>query len=154
MGSWLNWIKSTLFFKSLRDSHEEVKNSLRTEIVEVKGIIPLLMRQKNNQRWSPSDREELRRYLRRLSRLSPYFFFLVTPGSFLFLPFFVWWLRRRRRQCAFERNQQVIQQIIVENEIRDSNGITAQITVLEKTGKPVVPSIAQPETETTISKII
>jgi hypothetical protein len=48
----------------------------------------------------------------------------------------------------------VIQQIIVENEIRESNGVTAQITVLEKTEKAVVAPIVKPETETTISKVI
>lgn len=150
MVAWIK-IKSIIFFKSLRDGHEEVKKSLMLEIIQVKGIVPLLMKRKNDQRWSPSDREELRRYLRRLSRLSPYFFFLVIPGSFLFLPFFVWWLRRRRSQSAYERNHQVIQQIIVENEIKENNG--PQVSVVSVEQDPSVIVVTQLEEKSSLSKI-
>lgn len=151
MVAWIK-IKSAVLFKSLRDGHDEVKKSFMLEIIQVKGIVPLLMKRKNDQRWSPSDREELRRYLRRLSRLSPYFFFLVIPGSFMFLPFFVWWLRWRRKGSAYERNQQVIQQIIIENEIKENNGVEIKIVSVEQNIPVVV--ISQPEENSTISKSI
>ncbi len=72
------------------------KQFLLNEMVQVKGLMPLLMKERNKQRWTPEDRAELRTHLRRLSSLSPYLVVMVLPGSFLMLPALAWWLDRRR----------------------------------------------------------
>ena len=71
---------------------------LLNEILQVRGLMPLLMKQRNKERWSPEDRAELKVHLRRLSNLSPYLIVLALPGSFVLLPALAWWLDRRRNR--------------------------------------------------------
>jgi hypothetical protein len=68
------------------------------EILQVKGLIPLLIKPCNRQRWTSEERAELRVLLRRLSNISPYLIVLALPGSFLILPVLGWWLGWRRDQ--------------------------------------------------------
>ncbi len=79
-----------------RDLTTREKQFLLSEMVQVKGLMPLLMKERNKQRWTPEDRAELHTHLRRLSSLSPYLVVMVLPGSFLMLPALAWWLDRRR----------------------------------------------------------
>lgn len=79
------------------------KQFLVNEIVQVKGLMPLLMKQRNRQRWSAEDKLELANQLRRLSRLSPYLVVVVMPGGFFMLPALAWWLDRRRGRTALNR---------------------------------------------------
>jgi hypothetical protein len=79
-----------------RDLTTREKQFLLSEMVQIKGLMPLLMKERNKQRWTPEDRAELRTHLRRLSSLSPYLVVMVLPGSFLMLPALAWWLDRRR----------------------------------------------------------
>jgi hypothetical protein len=72
------------------------KKYLLSEMVQVKGLMPLLMKPRNKQKWSPEDRQEVIIQLRRLSRISPYLAVMVLPGSFIMLPALAWWLDRRR----------------------------------------------------------
>jgi hypothetical protein len=67
-----------------------------SEILQVRGLIPLLMRTRNRVRWTPQQRTAIRVHLRRLRTISPYLIVLALPGSFLILPALVWWLDRRR----------------------------------------------------------
>ncbi|MDO8597172.1 MAG: hypothetical protein Q7R45_11175 [Sulfuricaulis sp.] len=73
---------------------------LLSEILQVKGLMPLLMKPCNKQRWTSEERAELVVLLRRLSNISPYLFVLALPGSFLMLPVLGWWFdwRRNRRR--------------------------------------------------------
>jgi len=73
----------------------EAKHML-TELLAVRGLMPLLMKPRNGGNWTPAERAELIGQLRRLSRLSPYLLFLLLPGSALLLPGYAWWLDRRR----------------------------------------------------------
>lgn len=66
------------------------------ELLAVRGLMPLLMKPRNGDSWTPVERAELLTQLRRLSRLSPYLLFLLIPGSALLLPAYAWWLDRRR----------------------------------------------------------
>jgi hypothetical protein len=88
----------TTALKPLIDLQEREKHRLRSELVQIKGLMPLLMKPRNNERWSQHDRVELLRYMRQLSALSPYLVILVLPGSFILLPVLAWWLDRRRTQ--------------------------------------------------------
>lgn len=66
------------------------------ELVETRGIMPLLMKARNGEGWTPAEKEELLGHLRRMAHLSPYLIGLLLPGSVLLLPIYAWWLDRRR----------------------------------------------------------
>ncbi len=66
------------------------------EVLKVKGLMPLLMKQRNGLRWSSAERRELIETMRAFSNLSPYLVTLALPGSVLILPMLAWWLDRRR----------------------------------------------------------
>lgn len=70
------------------------------EVVQMRGLMPLLMKNRNGGAWSGEEKTELLRQLRILSRLSPYLLFLLLPGSALLLPLYAWWLDRRRKPRA------------------------------------------------------
>ncbi len=83
-------------FRNVRELTEREKKFLLGEVLQVRGLMPLLMKQRNKGQWTPDDRAELRAQLRRLSSLSPYLVVMVLPGSFILLPALAWWLDRRR----------------------------------------------------------
>ncbi len=89
---------SVAAYRSIRDLTEREQKYLLSEILQVKGLMPLLMKPRNKQRWTPKDRAELNVHLRRLSSISPYLIVLALPGSFLMLPALAWWLDRRRNR--------------------------------------------------------
>jgi hypothetical protein len=74
---------------------QEVCRILR-ELALARGIMPLLMKARNGERWTLDDREALLVHLRRMAHLSPYLVALLLPGSVLLLPIYAWWLDRRR----------------------------------------------------------
>ena len=67
------------------------------EFSKVRGLIPLLMKRRNGERWTKEDRAILLINLRALSNLSPYLIPLIMPGGIFLLPILAWWLDRRRR---------------------------------------------------------
>ena len=71
---------------------------LLAEVLQVRGLMPLLMKRRNNMMWSPEDKAELAVHLKRLSRLSPYLIVVAMPGGFFMLPVLAWWLDRRRNR--------------------------------------------------------
>ena len=66
------------------------------ELMAARGLMPLLMKVRNGGQWTPEDKEQILRYLRRMAHLSPYLVALVMPGSIILLPVYAWWLDRRR----------------------------------------------------------
>jgi len=66
------------------------------ELIATRGIMPLLMKVRNGNHWTPDEKVELIRHMRRMVRLSPYLIALLLPGSILLLPVYAWWLDRRR----------------------------------------------------------
>jgi hypothetical protein len=77
---------------------ERERKFVLSELVQVQGLMPVLMKRRNKQKWSSEDIEEIRSHLRRLSKLSPYLVILVMPGGFAVLPVLAWWLDRRRNR--------------------------------------------------------
>jgi hypothetical protein len=75
------------------------KRRLIAEISQIRGMMPLLMKQRNRQRWSPEDKAEIAQHLKRLSRISPYLMVLLMPGGLAMLPALAWWLDRRRARA-------------------------------------------------------
>jgi hypothetical protein len=74
------------------------RRHLVSELSQVRGLMPLLMKPRNKQKWSAEDRRELATHMRRLQRMSPYIVIFVMPGGFAMLPALAWWLDRRRGQ--------------------------------------------------------
>ncbi len=77
---------------------ERERKFVLSELVQVKGLMPVLMKRRNKQQWSPDDLAEIRAHLQRLSKLSPYLVVIVMPGGFAMLPILAWWLDRRRNR--------------------------------------------------------
>ena len=72
------------------------KRRLVSEMSQVRGLMPLLMKPRNNQQWSREDKAQLAQHVKQLSALSPYLMVLIMPGGFFVLPALAWWLDRRR----------------------------------------------------------
>jgi len=75
---------------------ERERKFLLTEMSQVRGLMPILMRRRNRQQWTQEELAEIRAHLKRISRLSPYLVIIVMPGGFAVLPVLAWWLDRRR----------------------------------------------------------
>ena len=67
------------------------------EVAQIADLMPLLMKPRNHQQWTPEDKRQIVNHLRRLSMVSPYLVVMVMPGSFIVLPALAWWLDRRRQ---------------------------------------------------------
>lgn len=76
--------------------HEREKSRIREEISQVPGLMALLMKPRNGQKWTKEERAELRAQIRRLSRLSLYLATAALPGTTITLPLIAWWLDRRQ----------------------------------------------------------
>jgi len=77
---------------------ERERQFLLAEMIQVRGLMPILMRRRNSQRWTPEELAEIRGHIRRISKLSPYLVIIVMPGGFAALPVLAWWLDRRRNR--------------------------------------------------------
>jgi hypothetical protein len=73
---------------------------LLNEVLQVKGLMPILMKPRNNERWSDEDKAAIRARVKRLSSLSPYLIVVILPGGIFLLPLLSWWLDRRRNRHA------------------------------------------------------
>lgn len=85
-----------LMQKILAAQNRERKRLLG-EMVKVRGLMPLLMKPRNGERWTSAERIALQEQLRALAYLSPYLLIVLLPGSFVALPLLAWWLDRRRQ---------------------------------------------------------
>ncbi len=92
-------IRAQQSYHSVRSLTHREKQRLIGELQQTRGLMPILMKQRNGQRWSKEDKALLRGHVRRLSGLSPYLVLIVMPGGFFVLPVFAWWLDRRRRSA-------------------------------------------------------
>jgi hypothetical protein len=84
-------------FTFVRDLQERERKRLLAEAVQIKGLMPLLMKRRNGQSWTREDLAEIRAHLRRLSELTPYLAVVALPGAPITLPLLAWWLDRRRQ---------------------------------------------------------
>lgn len=82
------------------DLADRERRFLVGEMAKTMGLMPVLMKRRNKQPWTPEDRAEIRGHLSRLSKLSPYLVILIMPGGFAMLPALAWWLDRRRQARA------------------------------------------------------
>ena len=85
-------------YRNVRDLTTRERLFLTRELAQARGLMPLLMKPRNKQRWTPEDKRELAVHLRRLTNISPYLVVLAMPGGMLMLPALAWWLDRRRHR--------------------------------------------------------
>ena len=90
--------QSPLLLRKFLNTIERERKHMLAQFVQIKGLMPLLMKPRNKQKWSKEDKAELMQYLRQLSSLSPYVAVIFLPGGFAMLPVLAWWLDRRRGQ--------------------------------------------------------
>lgn len=84
------------FVHHLLEAQKRERDHVLRAVLKAKGLMPLLMKQRNGDRWTTGERQELKEQLNALSQISPYLVALAVPGSMLMLPVLAWWLDRRR----------------------------------------------------------
>lgn len=84
------------WWRQIISSQRREARRILAELMATRGIMPLLMKARNGERWTLAEKEELLAHLRRMAHLSPYLIALLLPGSVLLLPIYAWWLDRRR----------------------------------------------------------
>jgi hypothetical protein len=95
-------------YRSIRTLTGRAKRHFLQDILQVKGLMPLLMKPCNDQSWTPADMQELRIHLRRLMSIRPYLIVLALPDSFQILPTLAEWLDRRgNRRMRRPSNQRL-----------------------------------------------
>lgn len=97
--------RQRMLLRQFYEMMERERRFMLAEVVKVSGLMPLLMKQRNNQKWSGQDKRELMLHLRRLRQVSPYIAVLVLPGGFAALPVLAWWLDRRRGRRSLAGSQ-------------------------------------------------
>jgi len=90
--------RAPVWVSSMAAGNSREKNRLRTELGQIKGVLPLLMKQRNGGTWTAEERQQLKQMLRSLSSVSPYLLVWAVPGSILILPFLAWHLDTRRKR--------------------------------------------------------
>ncbi len=96
-------MRKPVIVQSIKDLMDRERRYVLGEVVQIAGLMPLLMKPRNRQKWSAEDKRLIVAHLRRLSLVSPYLAVMVLPGSFVLLPALAWWLDRRR-QSHLRRN--------------------------------------------------
>jgi hypothetical protein len=84
------------FVHTVIEAQKREREHVLREVLKARGLMPLLMKQRNGSRWSTEERRELKERLNALSQISPYLVAMAVPGSMLMLPVLAWWLDRRR----------------------------------------------------------
>lgn len=93
------------FIKHARELNGRERARIRAEIARIPGLMNLLMKPRNGERWTLEDREQLRERMQGLGTLGLYLGTLAVPGTILTLPLLAWYLDRRverRRRVANE----------------------------------------------------
>ena len=85
---------------AVRAMHDTQKLYIRTELSQASGLLLVLMKHRNGEKWTAEERAMLLRDLRAMRNLSPYLIPLVMPGGILMLPLLAWWLDNRRKRKA------------------------------------------------------
>ncbi|OGT20051.1 MAG: hypothetical protein A2342_04445 [Gallionellales bacterium RIFOXYB12_FULL_54_9] len=96
-------------WSEMRASGDTHRRLIRKELNEIRGLIPLLMKHRNGQRWSADERTALLRDLRAVANLSPYLIPLLLPGGIFMLPLIACWMDYRRNLRKEQSRQDKLQ---------------------------------------------
>lgn len=88
------------WIRALMDLERRERARIVGEVMQVRGLMPLLMKPRNGQRWTREDRARIRSHVRRLAGVSPYLVALALPAAPVTLPLLAWWLDQRRQRRA------------------------------------------------------
>jgi len=73
------------------------KEFILEEVLAVKGLMQLLMKQRNmNQEWTKEEIREIKKHLKNISKVVPALLIFLLPGGSLLLPLFAEMLDRRK----------------------------------------------------------
>lgn len=94
----MNWVRlpRLALWRHMLAAQQRERQHLLVSLVQVRGLMPMLMKRRNGGQWTREERIELQQQLLAIRHLSPYLLVLALPGSFLMLPALAWWLDRRR----------------------------------------------------------
>lgn len=84
--------------RALVEVQRRERARLAAEMAQTRGLMPLLMKQRNGYQWTADDRKAIRADVAALMHISPYLILFVAPGGFFAMPVLAWWLDRRRHQ--------------------------------------------------------
>lgn len=84
------------FIHGLWELADRERRRILAEVLQVQGLMPLLMKPRNGQRWTRDDRVAIQAHLPRLASTGPYLIALLLPAAPVTLPLLAWWLDRRR----------------------------------------------------------
>ena len=93
---------------SISLTNESHRLRIRNELNQVRGLIPLLMKRRNGQKWSSEERATLLQDLRALSNLSPYLIPILMPGGIFMLPLVACWMDRRNKERENTRTRESV----------------------------------------------
>ena len=63
--------RAPVWFCSMMAGNNRERRRLRDELVMIKGAWPLLMKQRNGGKWTPEDKDELKRRIEQAARYAP-----------------------------------------------------------------------------------
>ncbi len=86
----------TNYFKRLIIKNKEF---ILTEVLAVKGLMSLLMKNRNTgEKWTRDEKREIKNHLRNISKMVPVIIVFLLPMGSLFLPFLAEVLDRRNKR--------------------------------------------------------
>ena len=91
------------FVRHARELNGRERARIRAEVARIPGLMSLLMKPRNGERWTAEERRALHEQMRGLGMLGLYLGTLAVPGTILTLPLLAWYLDRRverRRRVA------------------------------------------------------
>ena len=87
-----------LLIKPFLDAERRQRAVILAHLLEVKGVLPTLMKIRSGSTLDSTETELVRSALLSLRSLCPYLIVLALPGSVLLLPVLAYWLDRRRQR--------------------------------------------------------
>ncbi|WP_197685176.1 hypothetical protein [Herminiimonas arsenitoxidans] len=103
------FIRTSVYSLWALQSRERVR--LWNEMTQMRGLLPLLMKQRNGYRWTELDRKRIKVHLHKLVELSPYMVLFVAPGGLFVLPVLAWWLDRRRLKHDEDAGETIVEEL-------------------------------------------
>lgn len=94
-----------LFSKRIQTIILRERERFVEEVLHIQGLMPLLMKQRNGQKWTGEDLRQIYEGLKRLITIRFMLVVFFLPGTFLWLPLLAWCLDRRKESRPNESNE-------------------------------------------------
>lgn len=81
----------------IKNRIQKNRNLILNEVVEIKGFMYILMKPRNTgEKWTKEEKKEIRRHLKRISKMFTILLIFLLPGGSLLLPILAEVLDRRK----------------------------------------------------------